>query len=533
MSITRTCCISWKEFTISDSEIALLDKLSPVIGGEKFPLPLPTYSPDERLRRRAQYRNFFHLHKRPCDLTGKDVVSMFSKDADSTVWNQPDWWSNKMDGFHYAEDIDWEKDFSSQLHDFMWRVPQTTLNNSYKDIENSEYINGNGRSKDCYLTSCGADNEKCLYGFFIYHDTSLVNCIYARFNERCSFSAYLWKCYDVHFSFNCEECRHCRYSFSCDGSHHLLGCVWQVRTQYQILNVSCSETEYEATLSKLKMDAIFRKGFEKKVLELVKKIGIESNITTGSVDSTGDFCYDSKNAHTCHNAANLEDSYYINDCYDVQDSMDITGWWANLSLSYDCIGVGEDSSHLYWTHGSWGNSRYQFYCNNCSASSYLFACSGLHHQSYCIFNKQYTKEDWEINVKKLIKKLQEAGEWGEFPNAKNAWFPYDASYAMDILPLTEEEVIRRGLKWSNYALKIEWKVTRTIPAEKLPDTINHIPDDILLWAILSWASNKPYKIQPLELSFYREWGIPIPRLHPIERIHKLLDWGRREFDFEF
>lgn len=74
------------------------------------------------------------------------------------------------------------------------------------------------------------------------------------------------------------------------------------------------------------MDAIFRKGFEKKVLELVKKIGIESNITTGSVDSTGDFCYDSKNAHTCHNAANLEDSYYINDCYDVQDSMDITGW---------------------------------------------------------------------------------------------------------------------------------------------------------------------------------------------------------------
>jgi hypothetical protein len=76
-------------------------------------------------------------------------------------------------------------------------------------------------------------------------------------------------------------------------------------------------------------------------------------------------------------------------------------------------------------------------------------------------------------------------------------------------------------------------VTKTIPAGKLPYDITKIPDDVLNWAILCEKTGKPYKIQPLELDLHRRHGLPISRLHPIERIQKLLQWNNRKFDFDF
>ena len=216
MPTTRTCRISGKEFEISDHEIAILDRLSPIIGGEKFPIPLPTLCPEERVRRRAQFKNYFFLHKRKCDLTGKDIVSTFSKDTKSTVWNQADWWSDRLDGLSFAQDIDWEESFAKQWHALMLRVPQITLDNAYKQLVNSEYINGNGASKDCYLVSCGNDNEKCLYAYFLFSCSSIMNVHYGRFSELCSFSDHIWKCYDVHYAFDASECRNSRYIFSCE-----------------------------------------------------------------------------------------------------------------------------------------------------------------------------------------------------------------------------------------------------------------------------------------------------------------------------
>lgn len=41
------------------------------------------------------------------------------------------------------------------------------------------------------------------------------------------------------------------------------------------------------------------------------------------------------------------------------------------------------------------------YCNNC------FGCVNLYQKDYCIFNKQYTKEEYEIIVPKLIQELED------------------------------------------------------------------------------------------------------------------------------
>ena len=185
-----------------------------------------------------------------------------------------------MDGLSYAEAIDWSKNFSEQCAEFMRKVPHVTLDNAYKELENSEFVSGNGNSKDCYLTSNGNENEKCLYGFFVHHDTSIMNCIYTRFSHNCSFSAYIWKCYNLHFSYNSEECRDSWYAFSCDGCQNLLGCVGLKNEQYRILNTPCSEEEYTKTLKRIQTEESFRLEFEKKFHDLREKNGIEKNIIT-------------------------------------------------------------------------------------------------------------------------------------------------------------------------------------------------------------------------------------------------------------
>ena len=40
-------------------------------------------------------------------------------------------------------------------------------------------------------------------------------------------------------------------------------------------------------------------------------------------------------------------------------------------------------------------------CNN------LFGCIGLRNKSYCIFNKQYTKDEYETTVANIITHMQE------------------------------------------------------------------------------------------------------------------------------
>ena len=78
------------------------------------------------------------------------------------------------------------------------------------------------------------------------------------------------------------------------------------------------------------------------------------------------------------------------------------------------------------------------------------------------------------------------------------------------------------ISWSKklyYTISIftSWVVYKIIPANKLPDSISDIPDDILNWAIECEVTKKPFRIIKQELEFYRKHNLPIPRKHPDQR----------------
>ena len=68
-------------------------------------------------------------------------------------------------------------------------------------------------------------------------------------------------------------------------------------------------------------------------------------------------------------------------------------------------------------------------CINC------FACCGLSGQQYCIFNKQYTKEEYENIVAKIITHMQTTGERGEFFHPSLSPFGYNETVAQEYYPL--------------------------------------------------------------------------------------------------
>ncbi len=108
-----------------------------------------------------------------------------------------------------------------------------------------------------------------------------------------------------------------------------------------------------------------------------------------------DYCqqaYDCKNSYLCMVVKDCEDSCYVSHSNRVTDSFDCD-YVQNVELSYDCM----DSDRLYACIGSdhCQNSHELLFCIDCIGSSNCIGCWGLRNQKYQIFNKQYSKEEYE------------------------------------------------------------------------------------------------------------------------------------------
>ena len=90
-----------------------------------------------------------------------------------------------------------------------------------------------------------------------------------------------------------------------------------------------------------------------------------------------------------------------------------------------------------------------YYSENCYSSDNLFGCIGLRKKSYCIFNKQYSKQEYEKLLPRLIEKLKASGEWGNFFPSFMSAFTYNESIANEYMPLSKEEAIAQGFRWKD------------------------------------------------------------------------------------
>ncbi|MBT7736975.1 hypothetical protein HN709_04770, partial [Candidatus Peregrinibacteria bacterium] len=79
----------------------------------------------------------------------------------------------------------------------------------------------------------------------------------------------------------------------------------------------------------------------------------------------------------------------------------------------------------------------------------IFGCVGLRSKKFCIFNKEYSKEDYADLRAKIIDHMKKTGEWGQFFPVSVSPFHYNETAANYRYPLEKERAFENGYKWKD------------------------------------------------------------------------------------
>lgn len=502
----RTCTHCSGTFDISERDLAFYEKVSPVFNGKKESIPPPDMCPPCREQLRMSFRNEWSFYHRPCDMTGKQMLSIYSPDKPYKVYEQSVWWSDQFDPLAYGRPFDFNRPFFEQWQALSLAVPRASIHNS--NSENCEYTNYSGNNKNSYLVVGSLLCEDALYSYRASRCKQICDCYDPYECELC---------YEVSFSkqlYNCRYCTECHLSSGlilcsyCNGCHDCFGCVNLRNKKHHIFNEPFEKEEYEKKVRELQQkmpDAVgqytaFRQTQPHKAVDMVNCEG-----------SSGDHLINCRDCHDVFVFKDSEESRYCAFCEENRYCMD-----ANFSnkgeLQYHSTNLVQNY-HVLFGNLAWFDTE-SIYVTSCFNSSHLFGCISMKKNFYCILNKQYSKEEYEMLVPKIINHMRSTGEWGNYYPPHCSPFGFNETAANVEHPLDRETAVRFGWKWHD-----EEKTAKksTAKAYEIPKNIADVSDDITSQVLTCEITGRPYKIIPQELKFYRQMGVPIPCRCPDQR----------------
>ncbi len=297
---------------------------------------------------------------------------------------------------------------------------------------------------------------------------------------------------------------------------------------YCVFNQPYSKEEYKKEIAKPEYDFGSYKtqtAFREKFNAFSKKFPCRFAGLLRTTNVTGDMIGDAKNCQECFDVySNAEDAKYLIHALTIKNSYDGYGVGVNAELLYEAVDSGIDGARYVvavYTYGC--HDVHYTYC--CHGSSHLFGCVGLRNKQYCIFNKQYSKEEYERLVPRIIEQMNampyrdargRTYGYGEFFPQEISPFAYNETIAQEYVPLTEPTARELGFSW-RAAAKKDYVIT--LQAADLPDHIKEVGDDILNQTIgcahagaCQHQCSTAFKIVPAELQFYRHYNLALPRL---------------------
>jgi len=512
---TKKCRTCNSNFDIYKKDMELLDKLSPVFLWEKFNFPIPLECPICRRQKRLAWRNSHNLYRRKCDFSWKDILAFYNDEVKHPVYDIDIWESDVWNAMDYGQDFDFSRNFFEQFEELNNKVPH--FSRSILNFENSDFCNNAANLKNCYLCFNGWEAEDSYYSITFKNIKNCVDCLWINDSEHCYESIDLETCSKVFFSKNCNSCYSSYFLKNCSNCNN---CFWSknlVNKEYCIFNKQYSKEQYKLELSKLfKENDIEQLKLITK--EFFKKLPEKYSHWVNKENSSWDYINDSKDVFSWYWIRWWENIRY---CTNINTNsknlidVDIFWWW--LHNSYNSVIIWHNVNRIFCSFECLDNLDNIFYCiMTIRNSKNCFWCVWLIWKEYCIFNKQYTKEEYEELVPKIIKHMQDTGEWWNFfpPTLSSYWYNQTEWNVYEIMD--KEEALKKWFKWSNYQKPFP-KVSKIIPADKLPKDIKDIPDDILNWAIECEVTKKPFRIIKQELEFYRKHNLPVPKRHPDQR----------------
>ncbi len=495
---------------------------------EKMKVPAPTWCPECRARRRFMWRSENVLHKRKSDYSGNIIFSGFSVESPVKIYENNIYYSDKWDPMEYGQDYDFSRPFFEQLKILFEKVPLPALF-SVRAV-NSDYCNNVTAPKNCYLVFNTSFAEDSAYSNAINYSNNCIDDSHLQNCELCYESFWLNQCSRVYFSSQCENCINIYFSKNLVGCSNCFGCNNLVNKKYYILNQPYSKEDYFEELKKYNVGSyeaiirirkemnLFHLNFPNKYIEGVKNFDVNGAYISKSKHV--------RNSYLIKEGENLRYCQYLGvppnkDCYDH------TVFGNNNELTYECTlcGLGMSNSKFCWAcYPDVRNLQYDLLCGS---SSNLFGCISLRKKQYCILNKQYTKEEYEILVPKIIQHMNDMPyidkkgrvyKYGEFFPVDISPFAYNETIAQEHWPIDKEQASRDSYSWLDFKER-SYKIT--LSAEKIPDNSEDLSETILNEVLECTHKNMcnhqctgAFRIIPQELQFYQKMNLPLPRLCP-------------------
>jgi hypothetical protein len=506
---TRTCQNCKNNFNIEPDDFSFYEKMK---------VPAPTFCPDCRYKRRAIWRNVRHLFRGVDAVTNKEIFTGIPPQVNLPLYEHSYWESDNWDSLLYGREYNFSVPFFNQFNDLFHSIPYPAK--SMQRCVNSDYSNMCDDMKNTYLCfnatfledsayCCNASNLKTCFDTTSCYDS-----------EFCYDSVRVDKSYHTVGSIMSENCVDVWFSKNCVGCTNCFGCVNLRNSTYKIFNEEYSKEEYLEKIKSMKLDTW--EGFSnarKQAEEFWKKFPIKYMLGFRNYDVLGEDIKDSKNVKYSYIVKKGENLKYVQDLPfgGASNSYDYTCWGVSASQIYECMIVGEYADNIKFCFECWPACQDLEYCINMRRSRNCFGCVGMKDKQYCIFNIQYSKEEYINLVSKIKQQMNDVPyvdkrgniyKYGEFFPVEMSPFAYNETLLNDQFPSNKEEVENEGFIWREQNKRL---YETTISSLDLPEFINDTSSDITKEFIECLNCKKAYRIIFDEFQFLKNSNLPLPR----------------------
>ncbi len=505
---TETCQNCKNDFNIEPDDFSFYEKIK---------VPPPSWCPPCRLTRRLVWRNERNLFRRKDAHTGKDSFSGIPEESPIQTYETGYWYGDEWEALDYGVDYDFSVPFFKQFQDLMSRVP-IMAKSSAGFMINSDYCNEAGRLKNAYLCFDADFVEDSAYLVKVTNVKNSFDSHEIVDDELCYECVMVYKSYQTFYSVDCESCVDVWFSKGLRGCTNCFGCVNLRGKSYYFFNEPMSKGEYEKRLAEFDLTSYSSiSDIRTEVLAFWKKFPVKYYYGIRNLNCSGDRVSDSKNVLDSFSVQEGENLRFVQiSVLKAANSYDSTQLFMGVENAYECMTCGDGAYGLKYCFNCFGNVSDLEYCGYCFGASNCFGCISVKKKQYCILNKQYSKEEYELLLPQIKQHMidmpyvDEQGRryiCGDFFPFSFSPLAYNESLAQDYLPLKKEEANEKGFLWREPNSK---EFETTTQGSQLPNSLEDVSDDITKEIIACESCKRAYRIILSELQFLRRVGLPVP-----------------------
>ena len=203
-----------------------------------------------------------------------------------------------------------------------------------------------------------------------------------------------------------------------------------------------------------------------------------------------------------------------------------------IELSYEIWGLNAYNTKFSVDAVFLRDSEYCDLCENCND---CFACIGLKNKSFCIFNKQYSEEEYWKTIDQIKTKMLADGEYGEFFPPALCPVPYNISVATSYQGYDDvNNAVKYGYHVEDLPEGAQNTEGETINVTHVPNDIKNTTDEILGKVIFDKKNNKKFRYIKKELDFHRQYNLALPIEHYSAHLaRKRIETGPIDFNIKF